>query len=70
MNLTWEHARELGELLYERYDTLDPLTVRFTDLHKWVMDLEGFTGTPEGSSEKRLEAIQMMWYEEWKDGRE
>jgi FeS assembly protein IscX len=65
--MTWENAREIGELLFERYDTLDPLTVRFTDLHKWVMDLEGFEGKPDGSSEKRLEAIQMAWYDEWKD---
>ena len=67
MPLTWTNFRELGELLFERYDTLDPLTVRFTDMHKWVMDLEGFEGKPEGSSEKVLEAIQMAWYEEWKD---
>ena len=65
--MTWTDTREIGELLFERYDTLDPLTVRFTDLHKWVLDLEGFAGDPAGSSEKRLEAIQMAWYDEWKD---
>lgn len=65
--MTWTDAREIGELLFERYDTLDPLTVRFTDMHKWVLDLEGFTGSPAGSNEKLLEAIQMAWYEEWKD---
>ena len=67
MSLTWQNAREIGEALFERYDTLDPLTVRFTDLHKWVLDVEGFEGQPDGSSEKVLEAIQMAWYEEWKD---
>ncbi len=67
MSLTWQNAREIGEALFERYDTLDPLTVRFTDLHKWVLDVEGFEGTPEGSGEKLLEAIQKAWYEEWKD---
>lgn len=67
MSLTWQNPRELGELLFERYDTLDPLTVRFTDLHKWVLDLEGFDGAPDGSSERILEAIQMAWYDEWKD---
>ncbi len=41
--------------------------VRFTDMHKWVLDLEEFVGKPEESNEKRLEAIQMAWYEEWKD---
>ena len=67
MPLNWQNPRGLGELLFERYDSLDPLTVRFTDLHKWVMDLEGFEGVATGSSEKLLEAIQMAWYEEWKD---
>ncbi len=65
--MTWSDSREIGELLFERYDTLNPLTVRFTDMHKWVLDLEGFRGEPSGSNEKLLEAIQMAWYEEWKD---
>ncbi len=67
MALTWTDIQQLGEMLFERYDTLDPLTVRFTDLHKWVMDLEDFEGAASDSNEKRLEAIQMAWYEEWKD---
>ncbi len=65
--MTWHDSREIGEKLFEQYDTLDPLTVRFTDLRQWVMNVEGFDGDPAGSSEKLLEAIQMAWYEEWKD---
>ena len=65
--MTWYDAREIGELLFEQFDTLNPLTVRFTDLHKHVMNLEGFEGKPNESNEKLLEAIQMAWYEEWKD---
>lgn len=65
--MTWTDTREIGEALFERYDTLDPLTVRFTDMHKWILDLEGFDGNPQESNEKLLEAIQMAWYEEWKD---
>ncbi len=67
MPITWTDAREIGELLFEKNDTLDPLSVRFTDMHKWVLDLDDFVGKPEESNEKRLEAIQMAWYEEWKD---
>lgn len=67
MPLTWDNPREIGELLFEKYDTLDPLTVRFTDMHKWVLDLEDFAGEPSKSNEKLLEAIQMAWYDEWKD---
>lgn len=67
MKLDWSDYREIGALLFEKYDMLDPLTVRFTDMHRWVLDLEDFNGSPEGLNEKRLEAIQMAWYEEWKD---
>jgi FeS assembly protein IscX len=66
--MIWHDYRDIGELLFERYGKLDPLTVRFTDLHKWVLELDGFTGQPHESNEKILEAIQMAWYDEWKDG--
>ena len=65
--MTWHDTREIGEALFDQFDTLDPLTVRFTDLHKHVLNLEGFEGKPDESNEKLLEAIQMAWYEEWKD---
>jgi FeS assembly protein IscX len=65
--MTWQDYRAIGESLFERYDTLNPLSVRFTDMHKWIMDLEGFTGVANESNEKILEAIQMAWYDEWKD---
>ena len=65
--MTWTDSRDLGEKLFEQYDTLDPLTVRFTDLRQWVMNIEGFEGKADGSNEQLLEAIQMAWYEEWQD---
>jgi FeS assembly protein IscX len=67
MGLNWNDFRELGEMLFEKYDTLNPLSVRFIDMHKWILDLEDFEGKPTDSNEKQLEAIQMAWYEEWKD---
>jgi len=53
--------------LQEKYPDLDPLTVRFTDLHKYVTELEGFADDPTKSNEPKLEAIQMAWHEEYKD---
>jgi FeS assembly protein IscX len=67
MGLTWQDTRAIGEQLFEKYDSLDPLTVRFTDMHKWIVDLDDFDDDPKKSNEKTLEAIQMAWYEEWKD---
>jgi FeS assembly protein IscX len=68
-DLTWDDAEGIALALCEKFPALDPLTVRFTDLHKWVIALPGFTGDPKGSSEGKLEAIQMAWWEEWKESR-
>lgn len=63
----WDNAEEIGIRLAEKFPGVDPLTVRFTDLHKWVTELDGFTGDPSGSSEGNLEAIQMAWHEEYQE---
>ena len=65
--IDWTDVEEIGIKLLETHPDVDPLTVRFTDLHQWVMALDGFTGDPKDSNEKKLEAIQMAWYEEWQD---
>jgi len=66
----WDDAEEIGIQLADKYPDTDPLTVRFTDLHKWIIGLVGFTGDPKLSSEGKLEAIQMAWLEECKDRKE
>jgi len=66
-SLTWQQFEDIGIALYEKFPDLDPLTVRFTDLHKWVTELDDFDDDPAASNEAKLEAIQMAWYEEWKE---
>jgi FeS assembly protein IscX len=65
--LTWTTTEDIAIALSDKYPDVDPLTVRFTDLHKWVVALEGFSDDPKNSNEKKLEAIQMAWVEEWRD---
>ena len=65
--MKWIDAEEIGIALLEKFPDLDPLTVRFTDLHQRVMALDGFDDDPKTSNEPKLEAIQMAWYEEYKD---
>ena len=50
----WDNAEEIGIRLAEKLPDVDPLTVRFTDLHKWVIGLDGFTG--DASSFQRRQA--------------
>ncbi len=64
---SWESAEDIGLLLADKFPDVDPLTVRFTDLHGYVTELPEFADDPKNSSEGKLEAIQMAWYEEWKE---
>ena len=67
MTLTWDDAEDIGIALQERFPDQDPLAVRFTDLHRWVTELEGFEDDAKASNEGKLEAIQMAWLEEYRD---
>jgi FeS assembly protein IscX len=62
--ITWSDVREIAIRLSEAHPEVDPLTVRFTDLHRWVLELPGFAGDPKKSNEQILEAIQMTWIDE------
>jgi FeS assembly protein IscX len=62
--MKWTDTQEIAIALYDKFPDTDPKTVRFTDLHKWVMELEGFSDDPNRSGEKILEAIQMAWIDE------
>jgi FeS assembly protein IscX len=66
MKLTWNDAEDIAIALSEKYPDQDPLTVRFTDLHRWVTELPDFEDDPKKSNESALEAIQMAWFEEYK----
>ena len=66
-SLTWTTTEDIAIALTDKFPNVDPLTVRFTDLYKWVVSLEGFSDDPKNSNEKKLEAIQMAWLEEWQD---
>lgn len=65
--MTWTDVTDISIALHEKYPEIDPLSVRFTDLHTWVRALPGFEGDANKSNEKILEAIQMGWLDERED---
>lgn len=67
MRLGWDDHELIAERLLEAHPDVDPLTIRFTDLHRWVCELPGFGDDPRASSEGKLERIQMAWVEERED---
>jgi len=64
MSLKWVDTLDIAIELDETHPEVDPKTIRFTDLHQWVCELDDFDDDPEHSGEKILEAIQMAWIEE------
>jgi FeS assembly protein IscX len=62
--MKWRDVREIAVALAERHPGVAPLSVRFTDLHRWIRELPGFDDDPARSGEKVLEAIQMAWLDE------
>ena len=65
--LTWQNLDDIALALYEKFPDQDPTHIRFTDLHKWITELEGFDDDPLKSNEAKLERIQMAWLEEYQD---
>ena len=67
MKLYWDNPEDIAEQLFETRPETDPLSIRFTDLLRWVTGLEDFSDDPQESSEGKLEAIQMAWLEIYKE---
>jgi FeS assembly protein IscX len=65
--MNWSDAEDIALALMELHPGVDPLGVRFTDLHQWVVALPGFRDDPKASNEGILEKIQMAWLEEYRD---
>ena len=64
MTLTWNQPDEVAWALIDAYPDTDPLELNFVDLHRMVVDLDGFTDDPGAASEIILEAIVMAWHEQ------
>ncbi len=69
MGLSWNDAEDIAIRLVEEHPDTDPLSVRFTDMHAWILALPDFKDDPKKSNEKILEAIQMAWHEEFQDSK-
>jgi FeS assembly protein IscX len=63
----WDDLEDIAIALTDKYPDTEPLTVRFTDMHKWITELPNFTGDLAASNESKLEAVQMAWQEEFED---
>ncbi|SEN27658.1 FeS assembly protein IscX [Duganella sp. CF517] len=62
--MKWTDITAIAEALYDKHPDIDPLTIRFTDLHNWIVELEEFDDDHTRGGEKVLEAVQQAWIDE------
>ena len=62
--MKWSDVTAIAEALFEKYPDVDPATVRFVELHNWVVGLDGFNDDRTRGGERVLEAIQAAWIDE------
>lgn len=62
--MKWTDIQRIAEELEDAHPDVDNVNLRFTDLHRWIVSLDGFDDDPTRSNEKILEAIQAAWIEE------
>jgi FeS assembly protein IscX len=62
--MKWTDSLEIAIALAEAHPEIDPASVRFTDLRRYVLALPEFNDDPARSGERILEAIQQAWIDE------
>ena len=62
--MKWSDISQIAEALYDKYPEIDPATVRFVDLHNWIVGLEGFDDDHKRGGEIVLDAVQAAWIDE------
>jgi FeS assembly protein IscX len=62
--MKWTDTIEIAIALIDQHPDIDPVSVRFTDLQRWVLELPQFDDAPERCGERILEAIQQAWIDE------
>lgn len=62
--MKWTDVQAIAEALYDRYPDVDPITIRFVDLHNYVVGLDDFDDDHSRGGERVLEAIQQAWIDE------
>ena len=62
--MKWTDTQRIAEELFDAHSTLDPQTIRFTQLRDLIMALPDFDDDPAHCGERILEAVQQAWINE------
>ena len=62
--MKWTDSLDIAIALIDAHPDVNPETLNFVELHRWVCELDEFDDDPKRSGERVLEAIQQAWIEE------
>ncbi|NUE80129.1 Fe-S cluster assembly protein IscX [Snodgrassella sp. ESL0304] len=62
--MKWTDIHRIAEELADRYEDINPTSIRFTQLRDLILALPEFDDNPEHCSERILEAVQQAWIDE------
>ena len=60
MDLKWQDAEDIAIRLVEEHPDADPLTIRFTDMHAWIVALPDFKDDPKKCSSTYIFTIYSL----------
>lgn len=64
MSYGWNDVQRIAEELAEAKPGVDPFSVNFVDLQRWIMELPDFDNNSGRVGEKVLEVVQQLWNDE------
>ncbi|WP_065257686.1 Fe-S cluster assembly protein IscX [Pseudomonas bananamidigenes] len=64
MSYGWNDVQRIAEELAEAKPDVDPFSVNFVDLQRWIMELPDFDNNSGRVGEKVLEKVQELWNDE------
>jgi FeS assembly protein IscX len=67
MKLKWTNTEDLAFRLIDEYPSLDPRSVKLSEIQKYITKLPEFSDDPKKGKEAILEEIQNRWFEERSD---
>lgn len=62
--MKWTDIYRIAEELADRYEDINPASIRFTQLRDMILALPEFDDNPEHCGERILEAVQQAWIDE------
>ena len=57
--MKWTDTQDIAMALTDEHQDVDPQYVRFTDMHRWITELEGFDDDPSSRTKRSSKRFRL-----------